>query len=156
MVSGGLLPELIYRQAMTLFGETGTVELINLIGLYCAVSVNGFDAPSLNRTCDGDQTLGPIPRQEPSIATVGVSNGVSSVKKHHPKIKKTSGKKAAGTPLKKQPKELKQQPLPTPEAATQPPESASRPPTPEPATPRHPSSWWAPITKWIGNVKRRS
>jgi hypothetical protein len=45
MVSGGLLPELIYRQAMTPFGETGTGELINPIGLYCAVSVtlNGFD-----------------------------------------------------------------------------------------------------------------
>jgi hypothetical protein len=62
---------------MTPFGETGTAELISLIGLYCAVSVklNGFDALSLKRTCGGDQTLGPIPRQEPSIATVGVSNG---------------------------------------------------------------------------------
>jgi hypothetical protein len=104
MVLGGLLPELIYRQAMTTFGETGTVELINLIGLYCAVSVNGFDAPSLNRACDGDQTLGPIPRQEPSIATVGVSNGVSSVKKHHPKIKKTSEKKQQVRPRKSSPR----------------------------------------------------
>jgi hypothetical protein len=47
LVSGGLLPELIYRQAVALFGENGTAELINLIGLYCAVSVtlNGFDVP---------------------------------------------------------------------------------------------------------------
>jgi 4-carboxymuconolactone decarboxylase len=47
LVSGGLLPELTYRQAEALFGENGTAELINLIGLYCAVSVtlNGFDVP---------------------------------------------------------------------------------------------------------------
>jgi 4-carboxymuconolactone decarboxylase len=47
LVSGGLLPELTYHQAMALFGENGTGELINLIGLYCAVSVtlNGFDVP---------------------------------------------------------------------------------------------------------------
>jgi 4-carboxymuconolactone decarboxylase len=46
LVSGGLLPELTYRQAEALFGENGTAELINLIG-YCAVSVtlNGFDVP---------------------------------------------------------------------------------------------------------------
>jgi hypothetical protein len=32
---------------VALFGENGTAELINLIGLYCAVSVtlNGFDVP---------------------------------------------------------------------------------------------------------------
>jgi 4-carboxymuconolactone decarboxylase len=47
LVSGGLLPELTYRQAVALFSETGTAELINLIGLYCAVCVtlNGFDVP---------------------------------------------------------------------------------------------------------------
>jgi len=47
LVSGGLLPELTYRQAVALFTENGTAELINLIGLYCAVSVtlNGFDVP---------------------------------------------------------------------------------------------------------------
>src|SRR6478672_4515913 len=39
LVSGGLLPELTCRQAVTLFSENGTAELINLIGLYCAVSV---------------------------------------------------------------------------------------------------------------------
>jgi 4-carboxymuconolactone decarboxylase len=47
LVSGGLLPELTYRQAVALFGENGTAELIYLIRLYCAVSVtlNGFDVP---------------------------------------------------------------------------------------------------------------
>jgi hypothetical protein len=47
LVSGGLLPELTYRQAVALLKESGTAELINLIGLYCAVSVmlNGFDVP---------------------------------------------------------------------------------------------------------------
>jgi 4-carboxymuconolactone decarboxylase len=47
LVAGGLLPELTYRQAVALFTESGTAELINLIGLYCAVSVtlNGFDVP---------------------------------------------------------------------------------------------------------------
>ena len=47
LVAGGLLPELTYRQAVGLFGEDGTAELINLVGLYCAVSVtlNGFDVP---------------------------------------------------------------------------------------------------------------
>ena len=47
LVSGGLLPELTYRQAVALFTENGTAELINLIGLYCTVSVtlNGFDVP---------------------------------------------------------------------------------------------------------------
>jgi 4-carboxymuconolactone decarboxylase len=47
LVSGGLLPELTYWQAVAQFQESGTAELINLIGLYCAVSVtlNGFDVP---------------------------------------------------------------------------------------------------------------
>jgi len=47
LVSGGLLPELTWRQAVALFTEAGTAELINLIGLYCAVCVtlNGFDVP---------------------------------------------------------------------------------------------------------------
>src|SRR6201989_1728493 len=39
LVDGGLLSELTYRQAVELFGEQGTAELINLIGLYCAVSI---------------------------------------------------------------------------------------------------------------------
>jgi hypothetical protein len=38
---------LTYQQAIGLFGEEGTAELINLVGLYCMVSVtlNGFDVP---------------------------------------------------------------------------------------------------------------
>jgi 4-carboxymuconolactone decarboxylase len=47
LVAGRLLLELTYRQAVGLFSENGTAELINLIGLYCAVSItlNGFDVP---------------------------------------------------------------------------------------------------------------
>ena len=47
LVSGGVLPELTYRQAVDLFGEEGTAEFIYLVGLYCMVSVtlNGFDVP---------------------------------------------------------------------------------------------------------------
>jgi hypothetical protein len=45
LVSGSVLPELLYRQSVATFGEEGTAELINLVGLYCLVSVtlNGFD-----------------------------------------------------------------------------------------------------------------
>ncbi|HYB08334.1 MAG TPA: carboxymuconolactone decarboxylase family protein [Alphaproteobacteria bacterium] len=47
LVSGGVLPELSYRQSIAAFGEEGTGEFINLVGLYCMVSVtlNGFDVP---------------------------------------------------------------------------------------------------------------
>jgi 4-carboxymuconolactone decarboxylase len=47
LVSGGVLPELTYQQAVNLFGEEGTAEFIYLVGLYCMVSVtlNGFDVP---------------------------------------------------------------------------------------------------------------
>ena len=47
LVSGSVLPELVYRQAVETFGEDGTAELIYLVGLYCLVSVtlNGFDVP---------------------------------------------------------------------------------------------------------------
>jgi alkylhydroperoxidase family enzyme len=47
LVGGGVLPEMTYRQSEALFGEEGNAELINLVGLYCAVSVtlNGFDVP---------------------------------------------------------------------------------------------------------------
>ncbi len=47
LVRGGVLPELNYRQAVKAFGESGTAELIYLVGLYCLVSVtlNGFDVP---------------------------------------------------------------------------------------------------------------
>ena len=45
LVSGGVLPELTYRQAIDLFGEEATAEFIYLVGLYCMVSVtlNTFD-----------------------------------------------------------------------------------------------------------------
>jgi 4-carboxymuconolactone decarboxylase len=48
LVSGGVLPELTYKQAVATFGEEGTAEFINLVGLYCMVSVtlNGFDVPT--------------------------------------------------------------------------------------------------------------
>ena len=47
LVSGGVLPALTYRQAVTAFGEQATAEFIYLVGLYCMVSVtlNGFDVP---------------------------------------------------------------------------------------------------------------
>jgi len=47
LLSGGVLPDLIYRQAIAFFGEEGTAEFINLVGLYCMVSItlNGFDVP---------------------------------------------------------------------------------------------------------------
>ncbi len=47
LVSGGVLPELSYRQAVATFGEPAAAELIYLVGLYCMVSVtlNGFDVP---------------------------------------------------------------------------------------------------------------
>jgi 4-carboxymuconolactone decarboxylase len=47
LVSGSVLPELVYRQALQFFGEDGTAELIYLVGLYCLVSItlNGFDVP---------------------------------------------------------------------------------------------------------------
>jgi alkylhydroperoxidase family enzyme len=47
LVSGGVLPELNYRRSIAAFGEEGTAEFINLVGLYCMVSVtlNGFDVP---------------------------------------------------------------------------------------------------------------
>jgi 4-carboxymuconolactone decarboxylase len=47
LVSGGVLPSLTYQQSVVAFGEEGTAEFINLVGLYCMVSVtlNGFDVP---------------------------------------------------------------------------------------------------------------
>ncbi len=45
LVSGGVLPALVYQQAIALFGQEGTAEFIYMVGLYCMVSVtlNGFD-----------------------------------------------------------------------------------------------------------------
>ncbi len=47
LVRGSTLPDLLYRQAVATFGEDATAELINLVGLYCMVSItlNGFDVP---------------------------------------------------------------------------------------------------------------
>jgi 4-carboxymuconolactone decarboxylase len=47
LLSGSVLPDLLYCMAVASFGEDGAAELIHLIGLYCLVSVilNGFDVP---------------------------------------------------------------------------------------------------------------
>ena len=47
LVSGGVLPELAWKQGVAEFGLDGIAELIYLVGLYCMVSVtlNGFDVP---------------------------------------------------------------------------------------------------------------
>ena len=47
LVSGGVLPDLTWRQAVATFGAPGAAELVNLVGLYCLVSItlNGFDVP---------------------------------------------------------------------------------------------------------------
>ena len=47
LVRGGVLPEPIYRLAVTTFGQHGTNELIYLVGLYSLVSttLNGFNVP---------------------------------------------------------------------------------------------------------------
>jgi 4-carboxymuconolactone decarboxylase len=47
LTSGGVLPELTYRAAVSAFGVHGAAELCYLVGLYCLVSVtlNGFDVP---------------------------------------------------------------------------------------------------------------
>jgi 4-carboxymuconolactone decarboxylase len=47
LVSGGVLPELAWKQGVAEFGLEGMAEFIYLVGLYCMVSVtlNGFDVP---------------------------------------------------------------------------------------------------------------
>jgi 4-carboxymuconolactone decarboxylase len=47
LVSGRIVPKLLYDHAQKTFGRDGIAELIYLVGLYCAVSVvlNGFDVP---------------------------------------------------------------------------------------------------------------
>ncbi len=47
LVNGGVLPEPVYRLSVETFGQSGTNELIFLIGLYCMVSMtlNGFNVP---------------------------------------------------------------------------------------------------------------
>jgi hypothetical protein len=48
MVGGGVLPELAYRAAVNTFGPHGAADLMQLVGLYCMVSVtlNAFDVPA--------------------------------------------------------------------------------------------------------------
>ena len=45
LVRGGILPDICYTRAVTLFGDHAANELIFLVGLYCLVSVtlNGFN-----------------------------------------------------------------------------------------------------------------
>ena len=52
--SGGVLPELLYNNAVERFGEDGAAELIYLIGLYCMISItlNGFDVPIPQKTAE--------------------------------------------------------------------------------------------------------
>jgi 4-carboxymuconolactone decarboxylase len=47
LVSGGVLPGLTYRSAVATFGQHAAAELMQLVGLYCLVSVtlNAFDVP---------------------------------------------------------------------------------------------------------------
>ena len=47
LVSGGVLPKIVYDNAVRQFGNEGMAELIYLVGLYCMVSVtlNGFNVP---------------------------------------------------------------------------------------------------------------
>jgi 4-carboxymuconolactone decarboxylase len=47
LVNGGVLPEPVYRLAVSSFGQHGANELIYLVGLYALVSMtlNGFNVP---------------------------------------------------------------------------------------------------------------
>lgn len=47
LARGGVLPEPLYRLAVSTFGQHGTNELIYLVGLYALVSttLNGFNVP---------------------------------------------------------------------------------------------------------------
>ena len=47
LVSGRIVPKLLYDQAVKAFTQEGVAELIYLVGLYCGVSIvlNGFDVP---------------------------------------------------------------------------------------------------------------
>jgi 4-carboxymuconolactone decarboxylase len=47
LVNGGVLPEPVYRLAVSTFGQHGANELIYLVGLYSLVSItlNGFNVP---------------------------------------------------------------------------------------------------------------
>lgn len=45
LTRGGVMPTLVYEQAVRRFGEEATAELIFLVGMYCtvAITLNGFD-----------------------------------------------------------------------------------------------------------------
>lgn len=47
LVTGGVLPEFVWKRGVAAFGLSGMAEFIYLVGLYCMVSVtlNGFDVP---------------------------------------------------------------------------------------------------------------
>jgi len=47
LISGRIVPQILYDQARKAFGRDGVAELIYLVGLYCSVSIilNGFDVP---------------------------------------------------------------------------------------------------------------
>ena len=47
LVTGGLVPELLYKEVVQTFGQDGAAEFIYLVGLYCMVSttLNGFKVP---------------------------------------------------------------------------------------------------------------
>lgn len=47
LVSGRIVPKILYDEAVETFGKVGVAELIYLVGLYCGVSIvlNGFDVP---------------------------------------------------------------------------------------------------------------
>ena len=59
LTRGAQLPESTYQASIEAFGETGTGELIFLIGFYCLISVllNGFDVPIPKRDSDYRITL---------------------------------------------------------------------------------------------------
>ena len=54
LTRGGQLPEAIYQEALSAFGDQGTAELVYLIGTYCLVSVmlNAYDE-SVPGSADG-------------------------------------------------------------------------------------------------------
>ena len=47
LVTGGLVPHLIYDEMVATFGQDGTAEFVYLVGLYCSVSMtlNAFRVP---------------------------------------------------------------------------------------------------------------
>lgn len=52
LVSGRIVPKVLYDQAVKAFGRDGVTELIYPVGLHCSVSVivNRFDVPVPDET----------------------------------------------------------------------------------------------------------